>query len=685
MTVPEDALFDLLPAVHRQRDEAQGYPLKQYLRVLTDELAVVTDGVEQLYDDLFVETAAPWVLPYLAELIGLRGLPSGSGTGITPRAEVANTIGYRRRKGTAAVLEQIARDVTGWPARAVEFFELLAATQHVNHVRTRNLAVAPVRDAGRLEHVGSPFERLGNRPDLVHTVDVRRIPRRRGRYNVPNVGVFVWRLRAYPLTATPAVPVEDGDLTRFHCHPLGVPVPLFASPLTEDEITHLAEPVNVPHPLGRRELAGELATYYGPALSIDVVGVPVSAVDVCDLSDVTDATGTVVGWAHTPRPAGRAAVDPVLGRLAFGDDQAGAPLVSVHFGATADLGGGEYARAQTFAGIVGAGDPVLVSQQDPEVTVATIDGGVARLAGNGTVEVADSGRYVGVSDLVVDSTSIEFRAADGRRPTVVLTDELVLDGDGDGEVTLNGLLVTGGLIRVRGLRLLRLSHCTLVPGIALGADGASAQPGVPSLVVESAGTTVEVDRCVLGPLRVHADASATLRDSIVDAGRDGLAYAAESGDDAGGALRLDACTVLGKVHARTAPLVSNSIVLGEVAGTDDPATWPGPFVVHRTQGGCVRFSYLPPRSRSPRRHRCQPAEDSDAARVRPVLVSTRYPDPAYCQLDRRTAEEIWRGSDDESEMGAFHHLYQPQRAAYLEARLADYLRLGLEAGIFFAS
>lgn len=37
------------------------------------------------------------------------------------RAWVANTLAYRRRKGTALVLEQLARDVTGWPATAVEF------------------------------------------------------------------------------------------------------------------------------------------------------------------------------------------------------------------------------------------------------------------------------------------------------------------------------------------------------------------------------------------------------------------------------------------------------------------------------------------------------------------------------------------------------------------------------------
>ncbi|MFI1258880.1 hypothetical protein ACH4U6_34565 [Streptomyces netropsis] len=39
----------------------------------------------------------------------------------SPRAEGAHTIAYRRRKGTAAALEQLTRDVTGWPARAVAF------------------------------------------------------------------------------------------------------------------------------------------------------------------------------------------------------------------------------------------------------------------------------------------------------------------------------------------------------------------------------------------------------------------------------------------------------------------------------------------------------------------------------------------------------------------------------------
>jgi hypothetical protein len=36
-------------------------------------------------------------------------------------------------------------------------------------------------------------------------------------------------------------------------------------------------------------------------------------------------------------------------------------------------------------------------------------------------------------------------------------------------------------------------------------------------------------------------------------------------------------------------------------------------------------------------------------------------------------------------MGAFHDLYQPQRETNLRIRLDEYLRFGLEAGIFYES
>jgi hypothetical protein len=63
----------------------------------------------------------------------------------------------------------------------------------------------------------------------------------------------------------------------------------------------------------------------------------------------------------------------------------------------------------------------------------------------------------------------------------------------------------------------------------------------------------------------------------------------------------------------------------------------------------------------------------------------RYGDPAYLQLATSTPDAIRRGADDESEMGATHQLYTPQREANLLLRLDEYLRFGLEAGIFYAT
>jgi hypothetical protein len=120
----------------------------------------------------------------------------------------------------------------------------------------------------------------------------------------------------------------------------------------------------------------------------------------------------------------------------------------------------------------------------------------------------------------------------------------------------------------------------------------------------------------------------------------------------------------------------------------------------------MRFCYVTPGSRTPRRYRCQPdavraavddiapplsaAErvlyvDRETNRVRPIFTSSRYGEPAYAQLALESADEIKRGADDESEMGAFHDLFQPQREANLRVRLQEFTPAGMEADIVFAN
>ena len=97
--------------------------------------------------------------------------------------------------------------------------------------------------------------------------------------------------------------------------------------------------------------------------------------------------------------------------------------------------------------------------------------------------------------------------------------------------------------------------------------------------------------------------------------------------------------------------------------------------------GCIRFSFVPPGSRTPRRFECA---GSDPAH-RPFHTSLRYGDPGYMQLRRSTHAAIRTGSSDEAAMGVTHELYEPQRETNLRVRLDEYLRYGLEAGFFYAT
>jgi hypothetical protein len=700
MSPREDRLYDLLPAVHRVRDaegRAEGIegnlPLRSLLSIVAREVDVVEEELAQLYDDQFIETCAEWVVPYIGDLVGVGGLHDLK-EAASRRAQVANTVAYRRRKGTAAILEGLARDATGWPAHAVEFFRYLVTTQHMNHVRLSNLYSPDLRDWEPLDYARTPFD------EISHTADVRRIAGGRGLYNIPNVGIFLWRLPAYPLTLSPAVQLDDN---RFLFDPLGKDTQLFTNPEPETDIAGISRPINVPMPISRRVLREYLESYYGPDRSISLVGVfkktdedsfrvedyGPDLVISCNLADREDG-----GWAHEPEH--RIAVDPVLGRIFFSVEPPEGHvlarlLVTYHYGFSADMGGGEYDRASSIrtesqrvervampeirAAIQQLDREEVATLAAAEETHPGIQEALTELGGQGgVVEVLDSGRYeVLPSKISVgQSQSLSVQATDGHRPSIILGGELEIEGGADSEVTLNGLLIAGGALKFSGeLRRLRLVHCTLVPGIVLGQDGEPEHGSEPSLKVEAENAEVEIDRCILGGVRVEAGGEARITESIIDATETGnVAYAAGNGP--GGRLHIRNSTVIGGVNTEVLELGSNTIFLGTVRA-------------RRKQEGCVRFSYLPLDSEVPRRHRCRPEDARDDRRVRPQFTSLRYGDPGYCQLGRLCAEEIRRGADDESEMGAFHDLYAPQREANLRARLEEYLRFGLEAGILYAT
>lgn len=675
MTFDPEYIYSLLPAVYRNRDleldTGTGPPLKTFLAVIAEQVAVLRENLDQLYDDEFIETCAEWVVPYIGDLVGARGLFVFPGATFSQRALVANTLADRRRKGTVVGLEQLARDVTEWDASIVEYFQLLAVTEYMKHIRKRSIAFVDLRQNETLESLGTPLE------TSARTAEVRRIPPLRGRYNIPNIGIFLWRIGSHILTNSPAFQV---DSRRYRFDPLGKDTSLYNSVETEVTITHLAGRLNVPMPITRGAFSRDPDAYYGPGKSILLTvngsevergmlsppGASASAlVQVCNLSDRRDLNGVVTGWAH--KPFGRIAIDPELGRIAFPEDQPAPSDVRVtwNYGFPADIAGGDYGRSTTF--LAGLNPVVKVPSAQPSIqaglNLVAAAGGVVEVSTNGIFSETPSIRAAA-------ETQLELRAADEFRPILMSGADILVIGGDHAEVAISGLLIASGVLRIPAvdpvsnlpnrLQRVTLKHCTLLPGRL-------------SVLVEQPNVVLDIQHSIVGGIRIVETASALIHDSVLDAASDGeIAYAAPGGIRAGCSLELINTTVVGRVHAELLTLVSDTIFVSESLRPDAPS-----LVVERRQQGCVRFSRLPADAQSPVQYRCTALE--------PVFHSLRYGDPHYCQLDARCPAEISQGGDDGAEMGVYHNLFQPQRVANLRARLDEYLRFGLEAGIFFAS
>ncbi|NEK23515.1 hypothetical protein GV827_14000 [Sulfitobacter sp. JBTF-M27] len=682
-------LYDSLPEVYRSRDASEGYPLRDFLMVLGETGDTLLDEAARLYDNQFIETCDEWLVPYIGALIGYR--PVHDVGRVSQRALVGRWIELVRSKGTAATVEEVARGATGWPAKVVEYFQNLAHPQFINHLRPQVHGGIDMRNAARLEDLGSAFD------SAHYTVDVGRIALREGQHNIHNVGLFLWRLRTDQWPRHQAFQVGP---RRFALHTLGLDTQVFNTPVTESGADALAGPVNLPIPLRRRFLDANLSDYYPRAFRIWVNGLEVlpGGLRICNLSDFG------AGWAHAPDTT--VAFDPVLGRIATpaSSDPPESVEIEAYTAFPSDIGSGAYERATGFA-------TALV----PVTTVATGDNLQTALDGvqtGGAVEITDSETYPGSFSIDVDADQrLEFRAANGQRPTLDLTADMEITGAAESEVSLDGLLIGGGAIVVpdtgtNALRRLTLRHLTLLPGISAEPDGTPLQPTAPSLVIEAPNVIVEIDSCVLGGIRCHPSTVIEIRDSAVDATETvNVALAALDGESPGGRVTLGESTVIGKINARVFTLISNAILMAELATGD---SWTIPIQAQDTQTGCARFSYIPPGSKVPRRYRCQPslalAEAMAAAkeitpvlspaqetaitrrvegRMRPGFNERRYGRSAYLQLRNSTPVRIKAGADDESEMGVWHQVYQPQRESNLLTRLDEFLPSGLEAGFFY--
>jgi hypothetical protein len=437
---------------------------------------------------------------------------------------------------------------------------------------------------------------------------------------------------------------------------------------------------------------------------------------------------------------GRVGVDPKRGRIIFPLEQAPprGVWVSYYYGFSSDIGGGEYVR-------------VVSEQPNPKRYYAAAGELRSRLRewkddgeNNAVIELTESGIYDDpIAFEVPANHTLQIRAASGIRPIVRLLDHKASEPDAlavllnaGSRLVLDGLLITGRSVQIRTERTgsdapvadespqppcpganrkerrdvaVVIRHCTLVPGWTLDCDCAPCQPRKASIHLHNLQGRVAIEHSILGPVRVYADEvnaeplDLRISDSVIDATTYHRAALSRpgGGEFAHALLTIARSTVLGEIHTHALRLAENCIFAGEMR-------------VARRQVGCVRFCYVVPGSRTPRRYECQPDEAERMAiehlekvrrrqnraasadeksraaertrlRVQPGFNSTRYGTPVYCQLAATCPDEIARGADDESEMGAFHDLFQPQRAANLRARLDEFTPAGIETGIIYVT
>lgn len=742
-----DRLFKLLPYVIQRRDSEQGWPLRALLQVINEQVDLLEVDCWQRYENWFIETCEPWVVPYIADLIGHQAIgeaadaeqDAGSAARnavLLPRREVAHTLGYRRRKGTLQVLMDLARDVAGWPARAVEAAHGLAQTPSVRMPPAQLHGTADLRDIAKLSRLGSAFD------TLTHSNDVRRPPshHQRGRWGRDSVDLFLWRLQASSVTRAPAACLEQVGPHCYTFSVLGNDAPLFNHPLHDGPTSacHLPGELDVPQALSRRLFAAPAQAgehiqhpspdYYGLGTTADGqtiaqsvaiwasgwpdpkvethAPIPASSIIVADLD----------GWQYQP-PRNHIALDPERGRIAFPPRQLPKRhvLVSYYHGTCADIGGGEYPRE-----LLQHPDAIVLRVNGAEALhnalgpwlASSLKDTQASQPQHAVIELEHSGVYAQPIHIkLAAGHTLQLRAASGARPVLRLLDwqvdrpdDMVIDGEAGSRFTLDGILLAGRGLQVQGpMASVSVRHSTLVPGWSLEPNCDPKRPSEPSIELIDSSACLIIEHSIVGSIQVNNDEVTTdpisilISDSIVDAtgancentqceaiGAPGsrLAFAHTS------ILR---CTVIGRVMTHAIDLAEDSLFMGRVT-------------VARRQIGCMRFCYVTPGSRTPRRYECQPDgveaaidnstlpdTDKDAAkeverlRVRPVFDSTRYGTPTYARLAPHCAREITNGAHDESEMGVYHDLYQPQRLRNLRQRVDEFSPAGAQVGIVLAN
>jgi len=390
---PLDRLYDLLPAYIRARDMERDQPLRALLRVMAEPLLIVADDIARLYENWFIETCDAWAVSYVAAPVGYSILPEPSLDGLAdfdgpaarqrfawlaPRRDAANTLAHRRRKGTLPVFQQLANDLTAWPARAVEFRDRTAVFQNLNHLRPDRGFTIDVRRLDEIDRGFGPFATLTRTLDLrsagvgpewasgkVGEIGVRTSGPDPywGRGKVGDIGLYVWPLRVKRVTHAPAAlipPQKDGTVCRnddcrydYTFSAVGNMTPLYHRPLLPHDPARIATEPEIAAPIRLEAFREHRECYYGVERSLRIWkrDRPADKIQEVPLKRILAADLNRRPVALEPRGKYLVAVDPEHGLLTLvyrtrpvGQRKEPELWVSYRYGAPGNIGGGDYYR-----------------------------------------------------------------------------------------------------------------------------------------------------------------------------------------------------------------------------------------------------------------------------------------------------------------------------------------------------
>jgi hypothetical protein len=309
------------------------YDLRRLLGALAAPLASVRQSIEELHRDLFIDSAGDGAIALLADMVGTTLVFPDARSN---RRDVRGTVGWRRRKGTPAMLEDLVDDLSGRMTPLLEGWKLLAITQDLDLLRMPRTTI-DLRDIRVAERTTGPLDAT------FHVVDIRTPGARTGRYHPAHLSHWLHVTQLFPLARAEAAYIGDqGDPIAGTVNPPAVP------PL-DREWRYAMNPFGFTYPLRARRVseADHLRTDRIPAMhfaadpgeyfaregrfAVEILGLPAAAGGIGELADPLRslASADILEGPHTlellDRP--RRSDDPTVISL-FSVALAGSPPIA---------------------------------------------------------------------------------------------------------------------------------------------------------------------------------------------------------------------------------------------------------------------------------------------------------------------------------------------------------------------